>query len=437
MGIANGQSNGTNGTNGHSRAEVVRAHAVGGLVEISDLATVAVLAVTLVKESGRLSVREMEERLQTIGATVNYHNLEQACERLRDREWFAYASGRKPTGDPEKKYKLRHEWRAPLALNMPITQLLPSLLATPAAKKLLKDLGATWQDESVAIDPPAASPSAAEREDKPKRTVTSDEGTVTESQRIKYADYVRVRLDCVTLDELLGGLPENSYLLSQVQKSPQPITVGDGDETPAPRARKAKRVRASNNENAAADGEPSGDASKPSGVLRFARDGFTGDLVITRDVVGGWTRNGFRQLNVSPEVLNYIGVTPIILPLRSVGRIGRLTLPINQNGKGKGLAEHEVLAPGVRFSVTYDIPEKGFMKALKFVKLMTYYAPNPQRGLSPGRSHRYGRVAVVGYEVLGRTEDLVDSGLDHLANTKWLPAEAAAFARKLKDQTKL
>ena len=200
-------------------------------------------------------------------------------------------------------------------------------------------------------------------------------------------DYVDIEVTFMTLDVLIGSQPESPWLNKLISPEHRKIEAG----------------------------------------LRFQRNEITGALEIGSDVVRGWLRTALRTRDCGAASASHIAVSaPPLTPKKLV----QVTLPIidMQTKRGLGLATHEGIEAGEKFSLIFRIPTRGFMEPDAFVAWLAIYAPNPIRGMSPARGGRFGKLAVVDHKILGRICDAEQALKNTAAN---LPPEAQEYYAKL------
>lgn len=217
---------------------------------------------------------------------------------------------------------------------------------------------------------------------------TGGDGVAKARRALVVTDYWRVRPRFITLDPWLGSQPPCPYLEDLVSRSTYPYPQ---DEK----------------------------------TLRFSR-AEDGDIVINSDSVSGWIKGGLRVMNLGESSNQYQGLTDIKLRPKE---LNLLTLPIidARTGKGSGLANYECLPTGQHVSFTVDLPTRGYMTCDAFKMFLATYAPVPQRGLSPARGRRYGKMAMVGFDIIGMVKEESDKMIDDLIENGNFPPEAQAF----------
>lgn len=356
---------GTNGNGGDVSMplEALKARLdADGKVMLDDLVEVQVLTLFFVQKLGKASNRDLQERFDAVGAVVNPHLLAQATEALQGRKLLSYGRGRAPSGENMRQWVMRRAiWSSPLEVAH-ISDLLPKLIATAETSALLDELN----DQ--------------EREDNPA-------GGGKAQRKLGYQDYVDCRAEFVTLDEMIGSQPASPWLDELIARSPH-----------------GKDVKEAN--------------------IRFWRDYATGAIKIGSDAVRGWLRTGLRSIGFSDAVAQYVSVSDItIVPEKPLIQVA---LPVidPRTKEGKGLNTHECLQPGQRFTILFRIPTHGFLTADQFKVWLAAYGPAPIRGLSPARSARFGKVALVAFEELGDTR-AASSALASVRDR--IPAEHRAF----------
>jgi hypothetical protein len=190
------------------------------------------------------------------------------------------------------------------------------------------------------------------------------EGEEKAKSRLGYDEYVQIEADFVTIDELLGSQPASPWLDEIVKRSPH-----NGVEA----------------------------------QLRFWRDAADGALLIGADTVRAWLRTGLRTAGYADATAGYLAVDAVrIVPEKPLRQTALPVVDARQGG-GKGLNTYEVVQPGQHITVRVRMPSRGFMSAEQFRIWLAGYAANPMRGISPARGARYGKLAMVGYRVIGET----------------------------------
>lgn len=148
--------------------------------------------------------------------------------------------------------------------------------------------------------------------------------------------------------------------------------------------------------------------------LRFWRDEETGEVIIPSDVTAGWFRNGVRfGLSKSDVLGKYIIVDDIRL---SPKEIYQVVLPIIADGKGAGLNTYELIPKGTEFDIKWRVPARGIADPMSFLKWFAAYAPRPERGLSPARGKRFGKMELIDYTVHGKSS-LAEISLGAIENS--------------------
>lgn len=218
-------------------------------------------------------------------------------------------------------------------------------------------------------------------------TLNADEregaGESKSKRDLGYTKYYRVRVDFITLDQFLGSQPTSPWLEKTVKNSPYNGVEAD---------------------------------------LRFNRDPVTGEILIPSDVISGWLRTGLRFKGFSDSVIQYIGIDSARIKPKTP--LKQMVYPVIDRGRGAGLNTYECLSPGEKLSISFLVPERGFMGPEDFKRFLMFYAPVPMRGLSPARGKKCGKMAVVGFELFGYAND--DEAMLK-AVSSGLPEEAKAF----------
>ena len=313
----------------------LRSRVKNGKLEIGDLVQATVLSMYFVQKLGQATLAQILAKIDEAAGSLNEHLLQQALEALRARGLASYASGRTEDGSSVKMWKPRRSiWAAPPEVAH-ITELLPTLVATPEAQDLIASFN---EDES------------------------EGRGDKKEKRKLGYDDYFDCAATFETIDEMLGSQPASPWLDDICRRS------------------KYNGVKAD---------------------LRFWRDHDDGALVIGCDAMRGWLRTGLRTLGLGESAAAYIGVGPVkIYPKKP---LKQTALPVidQRTGRGTGVPTYETLQPGERFTVHFRLPSRGLMTPEEFELWLAGYGPNPIRGLSPARGGRFGKVALVAFEVLG------------------------------------
>lgn len=358
-----GNGNGGSNGNGDKPAEVAATPAEGApKMEIAELVEASVLAMFFCQKLGQASAEDVREKIVAGGGEINEHLLSQALEALRARGLLSYARGRKAGGESIKMYRPRQViWASPPEVAH-LVDLLPRLVATPEAQQLIAKLNAAEED--------------GDGEEKARR-------------KLGYDEYQDIVAEFLTIDQMLGSQPGSPYLDRLVKRSERLLKTSAPDDCD----------------------------------LRFWRD-TDGALLIGADAVRGWLRTGLRTQGFADAAASYIGVSPArIFPKQP---LTQTALPVvDARSGGKGLVSYETLEPGERFTLRFRIPVRGFMSPAKFRAWLTGYGPLPVRGLSPARGARFGKVALVGFNVLGETrsaKSFIGAVFDDL------PEEAKRFA---------
>jgi hypothetical protein len=178
----------TNGTNG-GVVENLKG------IEIEDVVEVSVVALFFVQKLGKASAGNISDGIQKIHGEVNPNTLEQALEGLRARGLLSYARGKSKAGESVQMYKTtKVKWAQPPEVAH-ISDLLPALVATEEAKKII----------SILND--------AESE---------GDGDSKSKRKLGYEDYYEIRVDFITMNPLMGSTPPSPYLDTIVKKSPYP-----------------------------------------------------------------------------------------------------------------------------------------------------------------------------------------------------------------------
>lgn len=357
-----GPAHGAVGAEGVREALKARPRDDQGRVVLEELVETSVVAMFFLQKLGKATSTQIGEKINEIGAWVDEHLLLQAIEALQARGLISYATGRLKKGEFSRMWKLRSVvWSRPPEVAH-ITDLLPTLVATEEAQKIITEFN------------------TGERE---------GDGVEKAKRKLGYADYVDLRVDFLTLDEMIGSQPLSPYLEKTYKKSPHNgVTEAD---------------------------------------LRFNRTP-DGALQINSDAVSGWVRTGLRAHNFSEAAASYIGCSAAkIVPNCDLVQI---VLPVidSRTGAGAGLNKYECLPPGQKFSLHFRLPTRGVLKPMDFVRFLAKYGPRPMRGLSPARGNRFGKVAVVGHEVIG---DFKDDRAILTSVMAGLPEEAREHYEKL------
>jgi len=316
---------------------------------VTDLGEASVLTMFFLQALGKASVDQVVERMQAAGLEIAPDLVEQAAEALRARGFASYTRGKVPpaggSGHPVsvRMHKPKNSlWRNPPEVAQVTRSFLADLVATPEARRILAGLN------------------ELEREGK-------GEGKATE--RMKYADYVDVEIDCRVLDRFLGGrIGADAYNQELVRRGPR--TMG-------------------------AD-------------LVLPRDG-AGRPVIPTSNLKGWLAGALRSENLSAAVVDYL----FLEPARFEGLpdpIPQVQEPVcNPQGRrgqaGLGTPTYEALPAGVTFTLRLGVPTRGFPEVRRFVLAVARCGPRAPRGLSNGRSGEYGHFEVLGWREVGRSQD--------------------------------
>lgn len=148
--------------------------------------------------------------------------------------------------------------------------------------------------------------------------------------------------------------------------------------------------------------------------LRFWRDEETGDVIIPSDVTAGWARNGARfGLSKSDVVGKYLIVDDIRITPKEIYQV---ELPIISEGKGAGLNTYELIPKGTEFDIRWRIPARGLADPMSFLKWFASYAPRPERGLSPARGKRFGKMELIDYTIHGESK-FAETALSAIENS--------------------
>ncbi len=324
-------NNGTNGSNGNV-VDTLKD------VEIEDLIEVSVVALFFVQKLGKASATDVSDNIQKIHGEVNAHTLDQALEGLRARGLLSYARGKSKAGESVQMYKTtKVKWAQPPEVAH-ISDLLPALVSTDEAKKIIDILNDSESD---------------------------GEGDSKSKRRLGYDDYQEIRVDFITKNPILASTPSCQYLDELVKKSPFKVPE--------------------------------------KADLRFWRDEKTGAIILPSDIICAWVRTGLRfGFGLADAAAHYISADDVyIMPKELV----QISLPIidQVTHKGLGIQTFEALRRGYEFSVHFRIPSRGIAEPEKFVAWLMAYAPRPVRGLSPARGKRFGKLEVVGFEILGES----------------------------------
>jgi hypothetical protein len=308
-----------------------------------DLVFACVLAMFFIQKLGKASLAKIVSSMADIGAIIDVHLADNACEALRARGLVSYATGRKAVsqgGESVRMYKPRQiVWANPPEVAH-VIDLLPGLVSSKEAEDLIDRLN------------------DVERE--------GDDGESKSKRKLGYEDYVTCRATFRTLNELCGSQPASPWLDENLRKST------------------FKTVEAN---------------------LRFDRWPDNGDIRIASDVVCGWVATGLRQKGYGESAAEYISATDV--RIRPTAPLRQAAFPIidQKTGQGAGIGTYEILAPGQKFEVLFTLPERGLMTADDFKLFLAAYGPKPLRGLSPARGRKFGKVALADFEVLGKTKD--------------------------------
>jgi len=334
------------------QAEIVREHLNGGLREVTELSEGSALVMFFVQKLGKAAADQIREKIEAIGGAINEHFLGQVLDALQARGFISYSKGKRPDGAVGQMWKVKRAAYAAPPEVAHIDELLPRLIATDDAQRLLDGLN------------------EAEAE---------GDGTSKAKSKLGYTDYVQVQVTFRTLDELLGSQPSSPWLEQLIKKSPY---------------------------NGVADGEDD--------TLRFWRDARNGNLLIGSDAVAGWIRTGLRDQGFGEAVVQYIGFDAVqIQPTKPLVQVALPVIahggPGGGGGKGRGITTYEAVQPGQTFSITFRVPTRGFMPPERFVAWLCDYAPRPVRGISPARGKRFGKLEVIGWRDLGKVTDFVAS----------------------------
>jgi hypothetical protein len=349
--------------NGNGSSSIAKDALIGrvdekGTLPITDIVEASIVAMFFTQKMGKASLSQIHDKITDMAGEIDKDLLEQALEALRARGLLSYARGKVAGEGSVRMYKPKQIlWAAPPEVAH-LAELLPALVATPEAQKLISAMNA---GEKI-----------GEGEKKSKRG-------------LGYDMYTGVDATFITLDHFLGSQPSSPCLDRLVRES-QWNNIKEAD-------------------------------------LRFWRDS-SGALVIGADAVKGWLRTGLRTAGYGDSIVSYIAASPVkIRPKRALQQVALPVVDLRQGG-GKGLTSYEVLQPGERFTIHFRIPTRGFMSTDQFRYWLMAYAPHPIRGLSPARGGRFGRMAMIGYRVVGElrsAKNMLDGVMDDI------PDEAKEF----------
>jgi len=336
-----------------------------GYVTLEEIVETTILALFFIQKLGKASLDQVTEAMDGIKARVDRHLLEQACEALRARKMASVSSGRGPAASGGESIRMYR-----------IRDIsFSSTPETAHVKDLLPGLVATPEGQLLI--------------DAMNELEEDGDGTKKAKTRLGYTDYVVVKATFVTINDITGSQPSSPYLDRLVKMS----------SFPCPK----------------------------EAELRFDRHA-NGDIKIGSDVIRGWLRNGLRTKRLGEAAAQYIGVNDVrIVPKQKVEQVKYPVIDA-QTGRGAGCPTYELIPAGEHIELTFTIPTKGLFTAEKFKLFLAGYGPNPTRGLSPSRGAKNGKVALIKFEELGKTEDdraVIDSVMD------LIPEEARAFYEQL------
>lgn len=200
------------------------------------------------------------------------------------------------------------------------------------------------------------------------------------ANRLGYRDYFMVKATFVTTEPLLGGTPRSPYIDRMLKLT----------------------------------------GNKVEADVYFDRDAL-GNPIIAGDQVNGWVRSNIRIASKS-DATAYIGSTPAKFINVKPSDTIQFALPIVDQRGGKGLVRYETIMAGAKFEITFTVPSFGFMTPEAFRPHVAQAGLCPLRGLSPARGKRFGKMLLVGYDVVAVNA----SPLDKLqAALDTLPADLA------------
>lgn len=341
-------------------------------IEIKDLVEASVLTAYFIQKLGKVSVKQLHEKLEASAVEIEFDLLDQACEALRARGFASRSHGR-TGGEAVKMIKLKNIiWANPPEVIQVTSHFLSDLVKTPEAEALVKQMN-EYEKEGA--------------------------GKKKEKERLGYADFVSVTCRFRSAKrggQFFGGQVSDPSLMELVRKGP--------------------------------------DAPKECD-LRLPRDE-EGYPIIPVSNLRGWMRTGLRIWNMGPAAAQYPMIEPARFervgggPIEKIGQFQKAVVNLQDGSGGCGLFTYEYL-PAVEFNVDMLLPTRGFMPLPEFRAALALYAPRAPRGLSNGRSLENGYVELIGFQVREpvRTHAGARQALEDLATR--LSPEGAAFARSV------
>lgn len=218
------------------------------------------------------------------------------------------------------------------------------------------------------------------------------DGTAKSRSKLKYADYFEVVARFVTLDRFCGGQVSNQYNDALIKRGP-------------PHPEECDLWL------------PRDDAGWPVIPVSNARNWIAGILRVAgfSDVVG-------EYLYLSPTRFDW-----------DAGRTVQYSHPVISDGRGVGLPSYEAIPSGARLEMRIAAPARGLLTPLQFEAALAAFAPRPPRGLSNGKSGEYGRCALVGFEVLGKSDDALVALANAERSVQEVP-EAVVYMATLRER---
>jgi hypothetical protein len=308
------------------------------------------------------------EKFEALHLEIDRDLCEQSLEGLRKRKMVSYGKTKNSRKEVVRTWSVRGvRWWDSIEVAQ-VDKLLPALIETAEAKALIDALN--------------------DSEKKGDGTSKSES-----NDKMKYRDYVFVRLFFRTIEWMIGSQPSSPMLDDLVSRFPHG-PHGEPVDLKQAKAKKAKKAKNGKEE------EEKEEKVEAEAELRFSRNPVTGEIQIGSDAVAGWLSNSLRLSDKVPETLeaylvcDAINFTPAV-PLR------QSVFPIVTKNRGAGLGSYETVEAGQEFSLVVGIPTKGYMSMLEFIAHVAAYVPRPLRGISPARGKRFGKAELVDFGVIG------------------------------------
>lgn len=153
----------------------------------------------------------------------------------------------------------------------------------------------------------------------------------------------------------------------------------------------------------------------------FERDASTKEILIQPDVLRGWFRtNVIHPAGLPAARADYVAFQPVRIPADAL--MEEVVLPVQSANGPAAPKKYEALLAGIEFDIVFTAPVKGFLAPDQLERMLWHACLNPRRGLSPARGTRYGSLAPISFEQLGKVKE---GSIDHL-----LAAVPAALREK-------